>query len=60
MSMFFHHANKVDPHGTVYQLPPKPNTLQAPEMSTQGFIPAVLLLAGLLAVMFGRRRRGAQ
>lgn len=61
MASLFHHQNKVDPHGTVYQDPQHgPNTVQAPEMSTSGFLPAVLLLLGALAVLTGRRRRGAQ
>lgn len=58
MSMFFHHQNKVGPHGTVYQDPQHPQTVQAPEMSVSGAIPSLILLLGVLAVVFGKRRRG--
>jgi hypothetical protein len=62
MSMLFHHNHAVDQRGTVYQVPPKgaPNTVQAPEMSVSGILPALLFVAGCIAVLFGRRRRGAQ
>lgn len=57
MSMLFHHNNKVDPHGTVYQDPVhQPQTVQAPEMSASGLVPSLILVAGMLAVIFGKRR----
>lgn len=61
MSIFKHHT-RTDGHGTISQDPHHgaQNTVQAPEMSSQGLIPAVLLLLGALAVLFGKKRRGAQ
>lgn len=51
-----HHTNAVDSHGTVYQNPGE--TLQAPEIDPSTGFTAILLLAGLLAVLVGRRTHG--
>ena len=37
-------------------VPPAAHTMQAPEMSATGAFPAVLLLAGVLAVILGRKQ----
>lgn len=49
--MTHHHTNAVTSHGTVYQTP-----VQAPEIDPGTGLTAALLLAGLLAVIVGRRR----
>ena len=52
--MTHHHTNGVDSHGTVYQQPGKP--LAAPEINADAGLTAVLLLAGVLAVLVGKRK----
>jgi uncharacterized protein (TIGR03382 family) len=46
-----HHTNAVDSHGTVYEKP-----VQAPEIDPSVGFTAILFLAGVLAVLVGRRR----
>lgn len=49
----------TDRYGNQVQTaPPPPNTVQAPEIGANGAFSALLLLAGILAVMLGRRPRG--
>lgn len=50
--MTHHHTSAVDSHGTVYQVKP----LAAPEINPSEGLTAVLLLAGMLAVLMGKRR----
>jgi hypothetical protein len=52
--MTHHRTQAVDNHGTVYQQPGKP--LAAPEINASEGLTAVLLLAGMLAVLMGKRR----
>jgi hypothetical protein len=48
----------TDRYGNQVQTaPPPPNTVQAPEIGANGALSALLLLAGILAVMLGRRPR---
>lgn len=56
-SMTHHHTNAVDSHGTVYQVPGHGGeTLQAPEIDPGNALGPMLLLAGMLAVLAGRRK----
>lgn len=61
MAIFSRHHSRVDGHGTIIQDPHgAQQTVQAPEISGQGLIPAILLLLGAIAVILGKKRRGAQ
>jgi uncharacterized protein (TIGR03382 family) len=51
MNLFGHH-NRADSHGQIQTDTP----VQAPELNASEGFTAVLLLAGLLAVLMGRRR----
>lgn len=57
MAFLFSHHTAVDAHGKIIEVPAKP--LQAPEISPDAGLTAVLLLAGTLAVLVGRRRNGS-
>lgn len=56
--MTSHHRNAVDSHGTVYQDPGHHGqTMQAPEIDPGTALGPLLLLAGMIAVLTGRRRK---
>ena len=52
MSFLFGKHNRADSHGTVVT---DSHIVQAPEMNPDQGLGALLLLAGLLAVIFGRK-----
>jgi hypothetical protein len=49
--MTHHHTNAATSDGTVYNKP-----VQAPEINADAGLTAVLLLAGVLAVLVGKRK----
>jgi hypothetical protein len=55
MAFLFGKHDQADSHGTIHPIPP--HTVAAPEIDPSAGFTAVLLLAGLLAVLTGRRIR---
>jgi hypothetical protein len=49
--------HRVDGHGEIHPITHHPETVSAPEMNAGSGLTAITLLAGLLAVLIGERRR---